>query len=254
MNHTKVHATGSLRRNRRGFTLVELLVVIAIIALLVSILLPALNKAQESARTVKCMSNLRQIGLVWAFYVEENDESLYIDPEGYGYPRVWFSYIIDYHKGYADVLACPSMDRYGWFDVGFNPSFDPSFTYPGNYRGGTVIPTGGGTSQGDYVGLGYGYNMTIVPGHNKLWDYPHPSRTGLQAECGSFYWWNYSPDGNLGYWFADRHQEGEHELVGGDVVTGQPGAAHVLFMDQHVGFVETPFWNNTVGDYNIQKP
>jgi prepilin-type N-terminal cleavage/methylation domain-containing protein len=61
---------------QRGFTLVELLVVIAIIALLMAILMPALNKAKALGRRIVCCSHLRQLALGWGMYADENGGNL----------------------------------------------------------------------------------------------------------------------------------------------------------------------------------
>ncbi|MHC4464176.1 MAG: type II secretion system protein [Planctomycetota bacterium] len=68
--------------NRRGFTLVELLVVIAVIAILMAILMPALNRAREQGKRAVCLNNLRQLTLAWIIYLDENDDCL-VNGEAY---------------------------------------------------------------------------------------------------------------------------------------------------------------------------
>jgi len=65
-------------RKSKGFSLVELLVVMGIISLLISILLPSISRSRESARSVKCLSNLRQIGQATQMYLHENKGSFFL--------------------------------------------------------------------------------------------------------------------------------------------------------------------------------
>ncbi|HZZ44288.1 MAG TPA: prepilin-type N-terminal cleavage/methylation domain-containing protein [Tepidisphaeraceae bacterium] len=139
-------------QQKRGFTLVELLVVIGIIALLISILLPSLNRARRAAQALACESNLRQFGAGIAMYANQNKGAMpqkgpdgsntstnFFGPAGsvigYDDPSLWFNAIpkMITGKSYYDMLVADYRHQQPLPRVGDNSIFVcPSAGFPGS--------------------------------------------------------------------------------------------------------------------------
>ena len=228
-----------LMRKREGFTLIELLVVIAIIALLMAILMPALQRVRKQAKVVLCRTNLKEWGLVWAMYTDENNSKF---PDYMG--GDWMQNLIDYYSNSEKLLLCPMTTK--TMEEGA----------PVRY---SILPTGGSYSLNEWI-----YDSDDTGSGRRLEEYwRSTNHKGL----------NNVPVMADGAWRADGQPyetdappqyDGEPRSgvgTSGDEIrifsiNRHDGFVNVLFMDwttRKVGIKElwTLKWNT---DYNIAGP
>jgi hypothetical protein len=160
----------TLGRTRRthggGFTLTELLVVIGLVALLISLLMPALGQARAAARTTGCLSNLRQMGVAWTMYLAENRGHL---PEHINHtpltPDVaWRGYwlgILEHYNVRGDALLCPTAFDPIPFKQVNNGFGNAEYAWTGRFQSnGTTVRFNADL----YRDGSYGYNRYLTAG------------------------------------------------------------------------------------------
>ena len=95
-----------MHKRPKGFTLIELLIVIAILAVLMGILLPTLNRVKKQARKVACQVNLKQWGLFWKMYCDENN-GRWLSGAGQGRGEWWIEPMLATYKVDEKMRRCP---------------------------------------------------------------------------------------------------------------------------------------------------